>query len=99
ASFEAALALRPSPELRLNRGVALARLDRPREALADYDAVVEADPGCAKAHASRAGALNDLARPAEALAAADRALALDPTLADAHNNRGVALYDLRRLDE
>lgn len=61
-----------------NRGAALRRLDRPAEALADYDRALAINPAAAPVHVNRGIALAALNRHEEALAAYDRALALQP---------------------
>ena len=86
-----ALALDPrNVEALSNRGAALRNLDRPAEALADYDRALALSPSHAQAHTNRGVALASLNRFAEAEAAYDRALALDPADARARYNRGLA---------
>jgi len=76
-----------------------------RQALAQFDAAVAADPNFAVAHAARARALETLADeftgPAaqrqagvEALAAARRAVALAPDLAETQATLGDSLYNI-----
>jgi tetratricopeptide (TPR) repeat protein len=79
-----------------NRGNALRRLKRPREALACYDAALAIRPDFPEAFSNRGNALLDLKRPVAALKSYDRALAIRSSYADALSNRGVALLDLQR---
>ena len=86
-----ALALDPrNVEVLSNRGAALRSLDRPLDALADYDRAIALAPGHAPAHTNRGVALAALNRFAEAREAYDRALALAPGDARARYNRGLA---------
>lgn len=65
-----------SPVVRLNRAVALARVDGPEPALAEVDAVADPLARSHLWHAVRASLLRDLGREDEALAADLRALEL-----------------------
>jgi tetratricopeptide (TPR) repeat protein len=86
-----ALALEPrNAEVLSNRGAALRNLDRPLDALADYDRAIAAAPAHAPAHTNRGVALAALNRFAEAREAYDRALALAPADARALFNRALA---------
>ena len=63
------LALVPRhPEARLNRGIALAGLERHEEAVAGFDAALAMSPGNAMAHYNRGIALFSLGRYADAVA-------------------------------
>jgi len=79
-----------------------------REALAQFDRAIAADPDFAAAHSARARSLTALASQyskgapmqalfGEAIAAAERAIALAPSYADAHSVLGVTLFQ-GRLD-
>jgi len=86
-----ALAVDPSNvEALSNRGAALRNLDRPAEALADYDRAIALAPTHAPAHTNRGVALAAMNRFAEAQAAYDRALSLAPNDARARFNRALA---------
>lgn len=86
-----ALALDPaSVEALSNRGAALRSLDRPAEALADYERAIAISPSHAQAHTNRGVALAALNRFADAEAAYDRALELAPGEARARFNRALA---------
>jgi hypothetical protein len=86
-----ALAIDPrNVEVLSNRGAALRSLDRPEEALADYDRALALAPTHTQAHTNRGVALAALNRFAEAREAYDRALALDPADARARYNRALA---------
>jgi len=79
-----------------------------REALAQFERAIAADPDFAAAHSARARSLTALASQyskgapmqalfGEAIAAAERAIALAPSYADAHSVLGVTLFQ-GRLD-
>ena len=86
-----ALAIDPrNVEVLCNRGAALRSLDRPAEALADYERALAAAPRHAAAHNNRGVALAALNRYDEAHASYDRALAIDPRDDRARFNRGLA---------
>jgi predicted O-linked N-acetylglucosamine transferase (SPINDLY family) len=79
--------------------MALARLARPQEALASFDAAIACAPELADAHGNRGDVLAELGRPAEAVASYDRALQIKPRSIETWCNRGAALHDLgRHLD-
>jgi protein O-GlcNAc transferase len=82
-----------------SRGDIYLELERPAEALADFDQAVAADPNFIPAWNNRGLVLSALKRPTEALACFDRVLALAPRSVEAHNNRGDALRELRRYNE
>lgn len=74
--YDMLLAYDRSPVVRLNRAVALARVDAPEPALAEVDALEEPLARSHLWHAVRASLLRDLGRDDEALAADLRALEL-----------------------
>ena len=95
-----AIALKPDlAEAYSDRGMALRKLKRFEDALANYDRAIALKPDFAMAHNNRGNALLDLKRPAEALMSCDKAIALKPDLAIAYFNRGNALLDLSRPAE
>jgi tetratricopeptide (TPR) repeat protein len=95
-----ALAANPhSPEVLINHGMLLARLERRQDAVASFDRAIALRPAFAEAHNGRGCVLLDMGRPADALACFTQALALRPDDAEAHNNRGHALVSLRRPQE
>jgi tetratricopeptide (TPR) repeat protein len=109
AAAEATLRLWPEFALaHYNRGVALAGLGRPCEALESYRRAlahkpdfVEALNNCAVLLAKTRRDVEtqgdaDARRDVEALALLDRALAINPAYAPAHANKGRALIDLGR---
>ena len=99
AAWDRALALRPSPALDANRGVALRQLGRLDEALVAQDRALALGPADAEAWSNRGNVLKDLGRLEEALASFDRALTLRPRMPGALVNRANVLRDLARLPE
>jgi tetratricopeptide (TPR) repeat protein len=84
--------------LRYNRGqvhAALGDLDR---ALADYDAVIEADPNYSEYHLDRGNLLRRLGRPADALADYEAAIRCSPPYPEAYYNRADTLAELGETD-
>lgn len=79
--------------LRYNRAQVLNALGRLDEALADFRAVVEADPNYAEYHFDMAAVLRKLGRTDEALSEYDAAIRLSPPFPEVYYNRG----DLRAL--
>ncbi|MEO6397653.1 MAG: tetratricopeptide repeat protein, partial [Tepidiformaceae bacterium] len=69
----------------------LGDLDR---AIVEYEHAIEANPGLAAIHYSRAGALSSLGRFEKAIAGYGEALRLDPCFANAVYNRGNLRRDL-----
>jgi tetratricopeptide (TPR) repeat protein/SAM-dependent methyltransferase len=72
----------------IDEGNALEEQGRVTEAMARYDAAVQADPRCARAHLNRGNILLAGARIDEARAAYEAAIACDPQYAAAHFNLG-----------
>ena len=77
----------------------MAQLGRFDEALAQYDAVLAAQPSHAETHFNRGTTLAKLGRQHDAIAAYDRALALRPNYVKALTNRGIALQACNRHQE
>jgi len=84
---------------RINLAATCLALGRPAEALAELEAVLDAEPQHLDAWCHRAAALAALGRDAEAVACADRVLATEPGHAQACYLRATALERLRRFDE
>ncbi len=99
ASYEHAIALRPSAASYTNRGNVLRQLQRIEEALDSYDHAIALNPHYAEIHNNRGSALQELGRFDEAAASYRHAIALNPQYAEAYSNLGVALTKLRRFDE
>jgi len=98
AAYDRALALRPDHHDTLyNRGVALAELGRPEEALAAFE--LNFDATDARDWTAKGSALTGLHRYDEALAAYDEALARNPIDVDIWIRRAYVLYALDRYDE
>src|SRR5215471_12921257 len=72
----------------IDEGNALEEQGRSTEAMARYDAAVQADPRCARAHLNRGNVLLASARIDEARGAYELAVACDPHYAAAHFNLG-----------
>jgi Flp pilus assembly protein TadD len=68
------------------RGIALRRLGREAEAVAEYRRALESRPSYSSLHYDLAIALDHLGQPDQAVAAYERAIALDPTNASALSN-------------
>jgi tetratricopeptide (TPR) repeat protein len=75
-------------------GVALARLNRPAEAIVYYQTALALDPRAADAHQNFGAALETLGRVREAIAHYQKALAIRPGYAEAHNHLGLALHSI-----
>lgn len=78
ADYHHAIARNPPPEAYYNRAGLLSELDRPQEALADYDAVLDLDPDHLATLVNRAGLLHDLGDYGEARRDVAHGLTLDP---------------------
>ena len=95
ARLRRAVELAPREVGMLNaHGLALGRLERPREALERFEAVVASAPQFAPGHYNRAAALDALGRLSEAEAGYRRALELQPEHVPAR--AGLASLALRR---
>jgi tetratricopeptide (TPR) repeat protein len=79
--------------LRYNRAQVLVAMGRLADALADYDAVIAADPNYPEYHFDRANLLHRMGREAEALVEYDTTIALGPPFPEAHYNRAEMLLD------
>ena len=100
ASFERALAIRPSdPDTICNRGKALKNLGRFEEALASYDEALTIRPHDHEALHQRGLILKEFQRFEAALACFDGVLAIQPDDADALNIRGNLLKALKRVED
>ena len=87
------------PTYFLNRGIALRDLQRPQDALEDFEHAIRLDPNNVAAFRNQGIALRDLGRPEEALASYDHAIRLNPNAAEAYFNRGNLLRELHRNEE
>jgi tetratricopeptide (TPR) repeat protein len=97
-SYDAAIALRPDPALRLRRADALLGGGRAELALAAFRDVLGQPGAPAAALRGEANALYALGRFEDALAAYDRATAQDPGNAVGHFNRGNTLRVLKQFE-
>jgi tetratricopeptide (TPR) repeat protein len=82
-----------------NMGDALARSDRPEEALQHYRTALEMDPQSAKIQASIGATLGDMGRFDEGVTELRKALLLDPAYATAHINLAALLAHLGQTEE
>ncbi|MGW4412027.1 tetratricopeptide repeat protein [Nonomuraea sp. NPDC004702] len=80
--------------LRANRGRLMQRLGRLDEALADFNHIVQADPGYPDYHLERAALLRRMGRPHDALADLDTAIALGLPSPQAAYNRADLLLTI-----
>lgn len=100
ASYDRALAIKPSAEIWYNRANALKELDRQAAALESFERALAMRPDYVKALLNRGVVLSDLRRFDEALASFDRAIVLGPPdLAQAEYNRGTTLFALKRFED
>jgi tetratricopeptide (TPR) repeat protein/2-polyprenyl-3-methyl-5-hydroxy-6-metoxy-1,4-benzoquinol methylase len=76
----------------INEGNALQELGRLADAMERYDAAVQADPRCARAHLNRGNVLLARAQFDDARGAYQLAIACDPRYAGAHFNLGNLNY-------
>lgn len=82
----------------IDEGNALEEQGRIAEAMARYDAAVQADPQCARAHLNRGNILLARAEVDEARNAYQLAIACDPHYAAAHFNFGNLNYHAREFE-
>ena len=85
-------------EAHFNRGNMLSALSRFEQALASYDAAINAKPDYAEAYSNRGLALAALKQLLAALESFDHAIAIKSNLAEAHSNRGNVLMELDQRD-
>jgi protein O-mannosyl-transferase len=98
--LDEAIRLHPGvAESRLNRGNALQRLGRTKEAIAEYQAALAIDPRMAKAHNNLSSGLLALGDAAGAMTHAQEALRLQPDLVEAHYNAGRGARLLGRFGD
>jgi tetratricopeptide (TPR) repeat protein/2-polyprenyl-3-methyl-5-hydroxy-6-metoxy-1,4-benzoquinol methylase len=82
----------------IDEGNALEEQGRIAEAMARYDAAVQTDPQCARAHLNRGNILLARAEVDEARSAYQLAIACDPHYAAAHFNLGNLNYRAREFE-
>ncbi|HEX5402187.1 MAG TPA: tetratricopeptide repeat protein [Pseudonocardiaceae bacterium] len=85
--------------LRYNRAQVLVALGRLDEALADYEAVIEADPNYPEYHFDRANLLHRVGRDDEALAEYRATIALGPPFPEAYYNQAELWLDAGATDQ
>jgi len=100
AAFRASVAIDDTqPTVHSDMGIALARLDRPQEAIDCFGRALALAPGNVAALTNRSDQWRELHQGEKALADADTALRLDPGLTPALRNRSRALLLLDRPQE
>ncbi len=83
----------------INKGNALAELDRSEEAITCYDKALDINPRDFKIWCNKGTALDDLGRQAEAITWYDKGLDLNPRDDKAWYNKGNTFYKLHRSTE
>lgn len=83
----------------INKGCELKAQGRYKEAISNYDKVLEINSNNIASWNNKGECLNILGRIDEALNCLDKALETDPQNVDALNNKGISLSMLGRLDE
>jgi len=94
----------PSPQARqaldlANKGMSLAALGQPAEALRCYDEALQLDPRSAPTLNNKGNTLNKLGRREEAVACFDQAIAIDFKYAAPYLNKAISFVWLRRYPE
>ncbi len=98
--FTHALAVTKDNDLaHLNLGAAYQDQNRQREALSEYQAVLQLAPGREEAYNNIGRILSDQGKPADALAYCEVALQLNPKSPEHHDSLGIILAELGRTDE
>jgi tetratricopeptide (TPR) repeat protein len=97
--FQKLLRFKPSAEVHGLLAIALARLGRLDEAIADFNQALQLDPNDARIHYNLGTALLKKGRFEEAIASFQRAVQANPAYAGAHNNLGEALRCQGRVEE
>src|SRR5919197_943960 len=82
-----------------NKGLALEKLGKNKEAIIYFDKALAVEPNYATALNSKGVALTNLGNYSEAISYYDKALAIEPDDALALNNKGVALANLANYYE
>lgn len=83
----------------LELGLLLLQAHRPEEARAEFEQVLDKDPGSVPALNALALALRELGRTAEAMDTLERALRFKPDSADTHLNLGTTFESLNRKED
>jgi len=90
ALYDHSLKVTPSVGILCNRGVAYEKLGDHRQAISDYDRVIEIDPKYADAYSNRGITYDKLGNHRQAIEDFERAIEINPQYADAYSNRGAA---------
>jgi len=102
AAFETALDIDSDPheaKFFTNYGVALERLGRDADAVAQFRKAIAVDPHFSKAHYNLANRLRKAGEFDEAITAYEAAIREQPDMTEAHINLGLTLRRANRLDE
>lgn len=83
----------------LNLGAALQNQNKPAEALAQYQQVLQLDPGRHEAYSDIGKILDEQGKPQAALDYCRAAVQLDPNSSPSHNNLGLVLMELGDFKE
>ncbi len=98
-AFTHALELRPDSDIYSNLGLALAKLNLHKEAIACYNAAIAINPHNAIAFYNCGNSWLHLDQLAEALKNYDQAISVNPAYAEALSNRGNVLRGMKQLPE
>ncbi len=82
-----------------NFGLILKRLNKPTEALQQFNKALNLNPAVAETWNNRGTVFNDLKQYTDALVDFDRAISLKPTYSEAYANKGKSLAGLKRHDD
>ena len=99
ASFDCSLSIAESVEAWINRGGALAQMEKPAEALECFEKASAMKPDSPSAWLNQGNTLVEMGRHAEAIKRYDKALARDPKLAEIWMSRGHALVHLQQYTD
>lgn len=103
SAYERAIAQPTDPLVKIGSWLNLGSLKQAQGdlegAIAQYQALLQADPSFTKGYYNLGLTLKQMGRLSQAIACYQRAVALDPNFADAHQNLGVTLLKLGYIDE
>jgi protein O-GlcNAc transferase len=98
--IEKALALNQSSDVSFyNYGIILKRLNRPKQALVQFNAALGLNSNASETWNNRGTVFNDLEQHEKAIADFDKAIVINPRYADAYANKGKSLAQLKHYEE